>query len=73
MKKAPSHFTLSAVSNSYSIIQIRSNYAKLPQPKTRGRQAEKYLQKHPKIGSRLSYNLTTNPFFYPHFCRLSYI
>ena len=27
----------------------------------------------PKIGSRLSYNLTTNPFFYPHFCRLSYI
>jgi len=54
MKKAPSHFTLSAISNSYSIIQIRSNYAKLPQPKTRGRQAEKYLQKHPKIGSRLT-------------------
>ena len=41
MKKAPSHFTLSAVSNSYSIIQIRSNYAKLPQPKTRGKMAEK--------------------------------
>ena len=53
-KKAPSHFILSAISNSYSIIQIRSNYAKLPQPKTRGRQAEKYLQKHPKIGSRLT-------------------
>ena len=41
MKKAPSHFILSAVSNSYSIIQIRSNYAKLPQPKTRGKRAEK--------------------------------
>ena len=41
MKKAPSHFTLSAESNSYSIIQIRSNYAKLPQPKTRGKRAEK--------------------------------
>ena len=41
MKKAPSHFILSATSNSYSIIQIRSNYAKLPQPKTRGRLAEK--------------------------------
>jgi len=69
MKKAPSYFILSATSNSYSIIQIRSNYAKLPQTKTRRSRAEK----HPKIGSRLSYNLTTNPFFYPHFCRLSYI
>jgi hypothetical protein len=54
MKKAPSHFILSAESNSYSIIQIRSNYAKLPQPKTRGRQAEKHLQKHPQ--NRLSVN-----------------
>ena len=35
------HTILSAVSNSYSIIQIRSNYAKLPQPKTRGKRAEK--------------------------------
>ena len=35
MKKAPSYFILSATSNSYSIIQIRSNYAKLPQTKTR--------------------------------------
>jgi len=48
MKKAPSHFIMSAVSNSYSIIQIWSNYAKLPQPKTRGGRDEK----HPK--NRLS-------------------
>ena len=37
MKKAPSHLCdLCATSNSYSIIQISSNYAKLPQPKKRG-------------------------------------
>jgi len=73
MKKTPSYFILSATSNSYSIIQIRSSYAKLPQPKTKGRRAEKRPKNTAKISSRLSYNLTTNPFFYPHFCRLSYI
>ena len=54
MKKAPSHFILSATSNSYSIIQIRSNYAKLPQTKTRGSRDEKYPPKHPQ--NRLSVN-----------------
>ena len=43
MKKHPA-FILCATSNSYSIIQISSNYAKLPQPKTRGRLAEKYAR-----------------------------
>ena len=39
MKKAPSHlFDLCATSNSYSIIQISSNYAKLPQPKNEGKE-----------------------------------
>ena len=42
------------ISNSYSIIQIRSNYAKLPQIKTRGRRDEKRPQNIPKIGSRLT-------------------
>lgn len=54
MKKAPSHFILSAVSNSYSIIQIRSNYVKLPQTKTREQRAEKRPQNTPK--NRLSVN-----------------
>ena len=54
MKKAPSHFILSAISNSYSIIQIRSNYVKLPQTKTREQRAEKRPQNTPKIGSRLT-------------------
>jgi hypothetical protein len=39
MKKAPSHFILCATSNSYSIIQISSNYAKLPQPKNEGKES----------------------------------
>ena len=39
MKKAPSHLCdLCATSNSYSIIQISSNYAKLPQPKNEGKE-----------------------------------
>jgi len=56
MKKAPSHLCdLCATSNSYSIIQISSNYAKLPQPKKRGgRRAEKRPQNTPQIGSRLT-------------------
>ena len=54
MKKAPSHFILSAVSNSYSINQIRSNYVKLPQTKTREQRAEKRPQNTPK--NRLSVN-----------------
>jgi len=37
MKKHPA-FILCATSNSYSIIQISSNYAKLPQPKNEGKE-----------------------------------
>ena len=38
-------FILCATSNSYSIIQISSNYAKLPQPKSEGKEGGKALQK----------------------------
>ena len=48
MKKAPSHLCdLCATSNSYSIIQISSNYAKLPQPKKRGEGGLKSAPKTP--------------------------
>ena len=45
MKKAPSHSILSATSNSYSMIQIRSNCAKLPS-QNRG---ERRLKNTPQI------------------------
>jgi hypothetical protein len=69
MKKAPSHFILSAISNSYSIIQIRSDCAKLPQPKTRGKRDEK----HPK--NRLSVNHFGNhlPLFLPSFWPVNHL
>ena len=51
MKKSTQHFILCATSNSYSIIQISSNYAKLPQPKNEGKEG---LKSTPKIGSRLT-------------------
>jgi hypothetical protein len=69
MKKAPSHLCdLCATSNSYSIIQISSNYAKLPQPKKRG---EGGLKSTPKIGSRLTTLGTTFPSFRPLFGQLT--
>ena len=43
-KKHPA-FILCATSNSYSIIQISSNYAKLPQPKNEGKEGWKAPQK----------------------------
>ena len=69
MKKAPSHLCdLCATSNSYSIIQISSNYAKLPQPKKRG---EGGLKSTPKIGSRLTTLGTTFLSFCPLFSQLT--
>ena len=68
MKKHPA-FILCATSNSYSIIQISSNYAKLPQPKNKVRRAEK----HPK--NRLSVNHFGNhfPLFLPSFWPVNHL
>ena len=44
-KKHPVIYDLCATSNSYSIIQISSNYAKLPQPKNEGKEGWKAPQK----------------------------
>jgi len=73
MKKAPSHLYCVLHQIHIQLFKLGQTMPNCHSPK-RGAGGLKSTSKNtPKIGSRLSYNLTTNPFFYPHFCRLSYI
>ena len=58
---------------SYLIVQIWSDYAKLSSEKSGVWECQIILKNTPEIALWLSYFLTTKAVFWPHFCRLSYI